>query len=104
MRNRAALDWLNFLLADVQGGVGPFLAIYLWSSQGWDATHIGIVMTIAGIATVVARTPAGALVDSVLWQRGLIVAAAAVVAVRNSSQHFPAVLAGRRRTSADRGR
>ena len=23
------LDWLNFLLADVQTGVGPFLAIYL---------------------------------------------------------------------------
>jgi hypothetical protein len=55
------LDWLNFLLADVQGGVGPFLAIYLWSSQGWDATHIGIIMTIAGIATVAARAPAGAL-------------------------------------------
>ncbi|WP_210234906.1 hypothetical protein [Methylocystis sp. B8] len=50
MRNRTALDWLNFLLADVQGGVGPFLAIYLWSNHGWDATYIGIVMTIAGIA------------------------------------------------------
>jgi hypothetical protein len=61
-----ALDWLNFLLADVQGGVGPFLAIYLWSSQGWDATHIGIIMTIAGIATVAGRAPAGALVD---WTR-----------------------------------
>jgi hypothetical protein len=23
------LDWLNFFLADVQTGVGPFLAIYL---------------------------------------------------------------------------
>ena len=50
-----ALDRLNFLLADVQGGVGPFLAIYLWSSQGWDATHVGVIMTIAGIATGVAR-------------------------------------------------
>lgn len=38
MRNRAALDWLNFLLADVQGWLGPLLAIYFWSSQGWDAT------------------------------------------------------------------
>ena len=24
------LDWLNFLLADVQTGVGPVLAIYLY--------------------------------------------------------------------------
>ena len=26
------LDWFNFLLADVQTGVGPFLAIYLAGS------------------------------------------------------------------------
>jgi hypothetical protein len=29
------LDWLNFLLADVQTGVGPFLAIYL-AAYGWN--------------------------------------------------------------------
>lgn len=80
-RNRAALDWLNFLLADVQGGVGPFLAIYLWSSQGWNATQIGVVMTIAGIATVVMRAPAGALVDWTYHKRGLIAVAAGVAGV-----------------------
>jgi MFS family permease len=81
MRNPAALDWLNFLLADVQGGLGPFLAIYLWSSRGWDATHVGVVMTIAGIATVSARAPIGALVDAIHWKRALIVSAAMSVAV-----------------------
>jgi len=35
--NRAPLDWVNFLLADVQGGVGPFLAVFLTSSQHWQA-------------------------------------------------------------------
>jgi hypothetical protein len=74
MRDRAALDWLNFLFADVQGGVGPFLAIYLWSSQGWDATHVGVIMTIAGIATV-------ALVDWTVWKRALIVVAVGIVAL-----------------------
>jgi hypothetical protein len=29
------LDWLNFFLADVQTGVGPFLAIYL-AGYGWN--------------------------------------------------------------------
>jgi MFS family permease len=77
-RNRTALDWLNFLLADVQGGLGPFLAIYLWSSQGWDATNIGVVMTIAGIATVVMLAPAGALVDWTTHKRALVAAAAGV--------------------------
>lgn len=81
MRNGAALDWSNFLLADVQGGVGPFLAIYLWSSRGWDATHVGLVMTIGGIATVAARSPAGAYVDSTLCKRGLVISAAGVVAM-----------------------
>jgi MFS family permease len=80
MRNGPSLDWVNFLLADVQGGVGPFLAIYLWSSQHWDAGHIGVIMTIAGIATVAARAPAGALVDRTSWKRGLIVSAASFVA------------------------
>jgi hypothetical protein len=33
---QAPLDWLNFFLADVKDGLGPFLAIYLLSSQHWD--------------------------------------------------------------------
>jgi MFS family permease len=81
MKSRAALDWLNFLLADVKDGLGPFLAVYLLSSQHWDPARIGVVMTIAGIATVVARTPVGALVDWTRWKRGLVVTAAAVIAV-----------------------
>ncbi|MBV8751372.1 MAG: MFS transporter [Hyphomicrobiales bacterium] len=81
MQNRTALDWLNFLLADVKDGLGPFLAIYLMSSEHWDPARIGIIMTIGGIATVAARTPAGALVDRTTFKRGVIVAAAAMVAV-----------------------
>jgi hypothetical protein len=33
-RTLRALDWLNFLLADVPTGVGPFLAIYP-ARYGW---------------------------------------------------------------------
>lgn len=80
MRSERGLDWVSFLLADVQSGVGPFLAIYLWSSQHWDATHIGVIMTIAGAATVAARAPAGALVDWTRGKRGLIAAGALLVA------------------------
>jgi len=79
--DRAALDWLNFLLADVKDGLGPFLAIYLMGTRHWDATEIGAVMTIGGMATVLARAPAGALVDAATMKRGLVVGAALVVAL-----------------------
>ena len=77
---QAPLDWLNFFLADVKDGLGPFLAIYLLSSRHWDPGKIGVVMMIAGVATVTARTPFGALVDWTRWKRGLMVAAAVAVA------------------------
>ena len=28
MKSRTAVDWLNFFIADVKDGLGPFLAIY----------------------------------------------------------------------------
>jgi MFS family permease len=88
MRMQAPLDWLNFFLADVKDGLGPFLAIYLLSSQHWDAGKIGVVMMIAGVATVVARTPFGALIDWTRWKRGLMVAAAVAVAVGALAMSF----------------
>jgi MFS family permease len=79
--NRAPLDWVNFLLADVQGGVGPFLAVFLTSSQQWDAGAAGMVLTVGGMATVLARAPAGELVDVLRTKRTLIARASGAVAV-----------------------
>ncbi len=78
--NLTALDWLNFILADVEGGLGPFLAIYLMSSQHWNAGQIGIVLTIGGVATVGSLTPAGALVDGVHFKRTLVALSAIAIA------------------------
>jgi MFS family permease len=75
-----ALDWLNFFLADVRGGLGPFLAIFLMESHHWNPGRIGLLMTIAGIAGVGFQTPAGALVDAVNWKRGLIILCSLIVA------------------------
>src|SRR5271155_5549470 len=65
------LDWLNFFLADVQTGVGPFLAIYL-AGNGWNEQKVGIALTVGGIAGILTQTPAGALVDQVRSKRALI--------------------------------
>src|SRR6202021_4227063 len=65
------LDWLNFFLADVQTGVGPFLAIYL-AGYAWDEERVGLVLTVGGIAGILAQTPAGALVDQVHHKRTIV--------------------------------
>ena len=71
---------MQLALLVAKDGLGPFLAIYLLSSQHWDPGRIGVVMMIAGVATVAARTPFGALIDWTRWKRGLMVAAAVAVA------------------------
>ena len=80
-RSGRALDAVNFFLADVHSGLGPYLAVYLLTVRQWHEGQIGLVMSIAGIAGVIAQTPAGALVDATRAKRALIVTAALVVAV-----------------------
>lgn len=75
------LDALNFFLADVRDGLGPYLAIYLLTEQKWNEGSIGIVMSIAGLAGIAAQTPAGALIDVSRAKRGVAVAAAVMVTV-----------------------
>jgi predicted MFS family arabinose efflux permease len=71
---------LNFFLADVQTGVGPFLAIYL-AGYGWNEQRVGVALTVGGIAGILTQTPAGALVDRLRSKRALIAAAVVALAV-----------------------
>jgi predicted MFS family arabinose efflux permease len=73
------LDALNFLLADVQTGVGPFVAIYL-AGYKWNEERVGLALAVGGIAGIVAQTPAGALVDSLRSKRALFGLAVAALA------------------------
>lgn len=77
-RSTYALDALNFFLADVRDGLGPYLAIYLLAVHHWEPASIGVVMTVAGLAALVTQTPAGALIDRTRGKR-LIVAVAALI-------------------------
>jgi MFS family permease len=79
-RSLRALDSLNFFLADVQTGVGPFLAIYL-AGYAWDEERIGLALSVSGIAGIIAQTPAGALVDQVHHKRTIIAVGVAALAL-----------------------
>jgi len=74
------LDWLNFFLADVQTGVGPFLAIYL-AGYKWNEESVGFALTMGGIAGIITQTPAGALVDRLHCKRTLIAGGVVALAV-----------------------
>jgi predicted MFS family arabinose efflux permease len=69
-----ALEGLNFFMADVQAGIGPFLGVFLLA-RDWQPQAIGTVMTLGGIAGMLATSPAGALVDATRHKRAIIAVA-----------------------------
>ncbi|MEE2855750.1 MAG: MFS transporter [Actinomycetota bacterium] len=73
------LDLLNFLLADVRDGLGPYLSIYLLLTHHWDQQSIGFVMAVGGIGAIVAQGPAGALVDRSTAKRALLIVGALTI-------------------------
>ncbi len=88
-----ALDAANFFLADVRDGLGPYLAVYLLTEQHWDEARIGLVMSVATIAGILAQTPAGALVDVTRAKRTVMAVAAILVTLASLSLPlFPSFL------------
>lgn len=88
------LQSLNFFMADLQAGIGPFLGVFLLAHH-WSSGPIGTVMTLGGVAGMVMTAPFGAMVDATRRKRafvvipgGCAVLAALLILV---SQHFWAV-------------
>jgi len=76
-----SLDWLNFFMADVNTGIGPFLAIYLTATRHWNPATVGAVVAAQGISSVLAQGPAGWLVDWSQHKKRLVMCGAAAVAL-----------------------
>lgn len=71
-RARVALQALNFFMADMQAGIGPFLAVFL-QQRGWATGPIGSVMTAGGIAGMLFTAPAGAIIDHSRRKRLIVI-------------------------------
>lgn len=88
---RGPLQALNFFMADIQAGIGPFLGVWLLA-HGWQSGLIGSVMTLGGIAGMLMATPAGAWVDDSRRKRLLVVISAVCTLLASGalllSQHF----------------
>ena len=73
------LDAVNFFLADVQGGLGPFVSVFLVTAAGWTAAEVGIVLTIAGLIGICLHIPAGAVIDAARFKRAILIGAAVLL-------------------------
>ncbi|MDN7751672.1 MFS transporter [Burkholderia gladioli] len=69
IRSLRSLDWLNFFVANVQTGFGPFIASYL-ASHKWTQGEIGLVLSIGTISAMVSQVPGGAAVDALKNKKG----------------------------------
>lgn len=74
-RAARGLDAMNFTLADVRDGLGPYLGIWLITTYGWEAGAVGSVIGAAGIAGLLAKAPAGVVVDALPDKRLMLMAA-----------------------------
>ncbi len=72
MPGQRPLEALNFFIADVQAGIGPFLGVFL-QSLGWTTGAIGSVMTMGGVAGLLVTAPAGAVIDATRAKRMAVV-------------------------------
>jgi MFS family permease len=75
-----ALDSLNFFLADVRGGLGPYVSVFLLTEAHWDQATIGAVLTISGVIGITLHTPIGAFIDATPYKRGLLVTGVVLLA------------------------
>jgi MFS family permease len=93
---------VNFFMADMQSGIGPFVGVFLLE-RGWAAGMIGTAMAIGNIAGMLITTPVGGLIDASRFKRAwVIVPGIAVVAASSIillSQNFWAVAASQVATS-----
>ncbi|MEX3957348.1 MFS transporter [Trinickia sp. EG282A] len=78
LRSLRALDWLNFFLANVQTGFGPFIASYLTTNK-WTQGEIGIALSVGTATAMLSQVPAGALIDALRNKKAA--GAAAILAI-----------------------
>jgi MFS family permease len=77
--SRKGLNALNFFIAAVQAGFGPFVAVWL-TKQGWSQTDVGLALSIGSGAALLGQLPGGWLVDAVHHKRPLLTVALAAIA------------------------
>ncbi|WP_130227523.1 MFS transporter [Bradyrhizobium sp. Leo121] len=104
--DKAARLWpllaLNFFMADMQSGIGPFVGVFL-QAHGWASGWIGTAMTIGNVAGMLITTPIGGFIDASRHKRAWVIVPGVAVVTASAlillSQNFWAVAASQIATS-----
>ncbi|ARN81475.1 MFS transporter [Methylocystis bryophila] len=68
-----ALDGLNFFLADVRGGLGPYVNVLLVTDAHWSQFAVGATLMVSGLVGVAAHPAVGAFIDRTYAKREAII-------------------------------
>jgi len=93
---------VNFFMADMQSGIGPFLGVFL-IERGWTSGLIGTALSIGNVAGMLITTPVGGFIDASHHKRVWVIVPGVAVVLASSVillwQNFWAVAASQVATS-----
>ncbi|RDU67151.1 MFS transporter [Helicobacter didelphidarum] len=74
------LVWLNFFVADVRDGLGPFMGVFL-QNHGFGEAQIGLIHTITHLLALSLSIPFGILIDKTPHKKPLIAFCIALIMI-----------------------
>ncbi len=77
---RHGLQSLNFFVAAMQTGFGPFISVWL-INQDWSLSEVGFALSVGTIASLCLQLPGGLLVDAIHRKRDVTAGALMVLAL-----------------------
>ena len=81
------LMWLNFFIADVQDGLGPYLGVFL-KQKGFLDLDIGIISTAASLIALAFLVPLGNIIDKTHHKLSLITLCIVIISSSTLINYF----------------
>ncbi|ELS2254313.1 MFS transporter [Campylobacter upsaliensis] len=82
-----ALAWLNFFIADVRDGLGPYLGVFLKEHQ-FTESQIGLITTSTSLCALIFEIFLGVLIDKTHFKRGIIALCIVGIVLATGANYF----------------
>ncbi|EAH5545556.1 MFS transporter [Campylobacter upsaliensis] len=82
-----ALAWLNFFIADVRDGLGPYLGVFL-KGHHFTESQIGLITTSTSLCALIFGIFLGVLIDKTHFKRGIIALCIVGIVLATGANYF----------------